>query len=130
MPACRPVTALALGLVLALPLRAEGWRVESQRGDVVELVPLPAAPGQDTGFRLLCLRDLSGDSRKGLGLADTRGPQVVTQGAEVVCIATAPRPQEVRLWRGQDGALREVLRLSLRAEDLQGRGLRIDWLAE
>lgn len=123
-------TLSTLALVLALPLQAESWRVESQRGDVVELVPLPADAGRDTGFRLLCLRDLTGAGRKGLSLADTGGPQILVAGAEVACIATAARPQEVRFWKEQAGALREVLRLSLRAEDLQGRGLRIDWIQD
>lgn len=130
MPAPLALAALALGLGLALPAGAESWRVESQRGDVVELVPLPEGVGRDTGFRLLCLRDLTGAGRKGLSLADAAGPQSLVTGAEVACIATAARPQEVRLWKEQDGALREVLRLSLRAEDLHGRGLRIDWVQD
>lgn len=130
MPVRTPFAALALGLALALPLQAESWRVESQRGDVVKLVALGEGMGRDPGFRLLCLRDLTGMGRKGMSLADVGGPQVLVTGTEVACVATAARPQEVLLWKEQAGALREVLRLSLRAEDLQGRGLRIDWVQD
>ena len=126
----RPLV-LVLCNVLAAPVGAEGWWLESQQGDVLRIVPQLATTGnRPDGHLFLCLRDLTGTGRKGFSLAPGTAPQFVVEAGMSTCAGTVARPLVVYLWRETRSGLSERLRLPLRAEHLRGHGLRIDWLAD
>lgn len=121
---------LALFCLLAAPALAEGWRVESQQGDLLRIVPQTSADASLRASLYLCLHDLTGTGRKGFSLSEGPAPQFQAEAGASTCTGTAVRPQVVYLWREDRGVMREVLRLRLRTGDLRGSGLRIDWLAD
>lgn len=124
-------SVLALCTLLAGPAVAQGWWLESQQGDTLRIVPQRATGTEEPADRpVLCLHDLTGNGRKGFSLAEGPAPQFVAEIGASVCTDTVARPLVVYLWRETGGRMAEVLRLPLRAGDLRGTGLRIDWLTD
>lgn len=122
---------MALCCLLAAPAQGEGWRVESQLGDLLRVTPHAASTDRTQRNGLfVCLHDLTGNGRKGFSLAAGPAPQFVAAAGASACAGITIRPQVLYLWREDHGEMREVLRLPLRAGDLRGTGLHIDWMAK